>query len=240
MRWIFLVLLLVNLGVFAWSWLDREDSSLRSAEPASAPFVYRNLPELEILTADHLAGAERSSPSSLSRNDAPESADPAFAKQGKPLCEMVGVFDSLASAKLFSDRLVAIDIDHTVQELDVSGGDRHWVYLEAGESKTEVMERLAGLQAQGIDSYYIPRGELANTISLGVFSREQLALARVMAMEAKGLAPKIRVKPQTYREIWVMLSPGEHKKMSDLTWSRVLEGNNSLERRQNFCLDVAS
>ena len=236
MRWIFLVLLVINLGLFAWSWFGPE----QTVQPALSPFSYRDLPELEILAANELADSSRASLKTPSTREVPAPKDPEFVDRGKALCEMVGVFDSLASAKLFSDRLVAIDIAHTVQELDVSGGDRYWVYLEAGQSKSEVMERLAGLQAQGIDSYYIPRGELANTISLGVFSREQLALTQVAAMEAKGLSPKIKVKQQTYREIWVMLNPGEQKKMSELTWSRVLDGNNSLERRQNFCLAVAS
>lgn len=86
----------------------------------------------------------------------------------------------------------------------------------------------------------IPKGEIENGISLGMFSKKSLADSRMAEAERMGLSPRMQTIERTYREVWVMLNHQEDEKMSEISWSRVLEDKKMLQRRENFCLDVAS
>lgn len=158
----------------------------------------------------------------------------------KLLCELVGPFESSDVAGDFIARLKAIEVVSSVRDLELPAGLGYWVYIEPLASRREALRMLGELQAKRIDSYVIPRGELVNGISLGMFSKKRLSDARVKEMAAIGLDPKVEEIERSYREIWVMLNPGEDAKMSKLSWERATEGIKALQRRQNYCLDVAS
>ncbi len=158
----------------------------------------------------------------------------------KLLCELIGPFESGGVASNFVERLKAIEVVSSLKDIELPAGPGYWIYLEPLASRQEAIRLLRELQAKRIDSYVIPKGELANGISLGMFSKKTLSDARVREMTAVGLAPKVEEIERSYREVWVMLEPGEDSKMSSLSWERAMEGIKGLERRQNYCLDVAS
>lgn len=236
MRWVFFSLLGINVLVFIWG-LAFSGNNKIVTEVRDSPFPYQGLPELKMLgeVGDIQAMGERVAPAprkpavfDVSKIDA------------KTLCEMVGPFKGKTMAEDFISRLAAIDVASSVRDMELPAGPGYWVYLKPLENRRAALRRLAELQARGIDSYVIPKGEFENGISLGMFSQENLAKSRLAEMVAIGLEPYLDTIERTYRETWVMLDPGEERKLSNLTWDRVMEGLNHLERRQNFCLDVAS
>ena len=156
------------------------------------------------------------------------------------LCELVGPFETLSGAEDFTQRLSSIDIESKVQSIELPAGKSYWVHLLPEPSSEEAYRKLADLQSQNIESYVIRKGDLENAISLGVFTYEELAMRKLESLKRKGLDAKLREVQRTQTEIWVEISPGEAEKMSTLTWERMLNGLSSQERRQNFCLDVAS
>ncbi|MFL0809966.1 MAG: SPOR domain-containing protein [Agarilytica sp.] len=158
----------------------------------------------------------------------------------KMLCDIVGPFESNEVAIDLIERLKAVDVSGEVKELVLPAGAGYWVYLDPLPNRREALRKLKELQVKRIDSYVIPKGDLANGISLGMFSKKSLSDAKVKSMTAIGLEPRVEEIERTYRELWVMLKPGEPSKMSQLTWDRVMEGIKDLQRRQNYCLDVAS
>lgn len=158
----------------------------------------------------------------------------------KLLCELIGPFESDEVAKNFVERLKAIEVVSSLKDIELPAGPGYWVYLEPLNNRQEAIRMLRELQAKRIDSYVIPKGDLVNGISLGMFSKKALSDARVKEMSAIGLSPKVEEIERFYREVWVMLEPGEDSKMSSLSWERAMEGIKGLERRQNYCLDVAS
>ncbi len=236
MRWVFFSLLGINVLVFAWGVVFDSDQA-NIAEVRESPFPYKGLPELKMLgeVGDIQPVGER-----VKKELPAQASFNAGTLDEKALCEMVGPFKDTDAAEDFSSRLSAIDIISSVKDLELPAGPGYWVYLKPAESRRAALRRLAELQARGIDSYVIPKGEFENGISLGMFSQENLAKARLAEMVGIGLEPYLETIERTYREIWVMLAPGEERKMSNLTWDRVMDGLNHLERRQNFCLDVAS
>lgn len=239
MRRIFLSLLVFNVLALVWGWLS--DDSEAHAQLRATPFAYKHVDTLQLL-AEVDRSALVSIPDAARAKGAAEvdarSAIPS--KDGRLLCEMVGPFKDRQQALDFTERLVAMDVDAEVKEVELPAGSRYQIYLPPEDSHRAALRKLAELQAKKVDSYIIPKGELGNGISLGMFSKKNLAEQRMRDMRGIGLAPEMNVIERTYWELWAMLAPGEDGKMSKLTWSRVMEGINNLERRQNFCLDVAS
>jgi len=250
MRWIFFSLLLLNALVLLWSLTTASPTDGGVAAPLK-PFAYGGVPTLQLLSEDaggavesrleqQVKGRVDAGIAMPSNVGASRNSRMVPMKDGKPLCEMVGPFEGRDKALQFMERLGAIDIQSEVRELELPAGSRFQVYLPAAASHKAALRKLAELQAKKVDSYIIPKGELENGISLGMFSQEALAEQQVKDMRAIGLTPEVKIIERTYWEIWVMLAPGEGGKMSNLAWGRVMEGINQLERRQNFCLDVAS
>lgn len=238
MRWTFFSLLFLNAVLLLWGMVFASPEPAATAK--SAPFKYKNVDSLRLLGElqdDELS--ERLDAASLVEST-PGLASGVPVAEGRPLCDMVGPFKDLAQAGLFLERLSAIDIAAETKELELPAGSRFQIYLPPEGSHKAALRKLTELQSRKIDSYIIPRGELGNGISLGMFSREELADQHLRKMRSAGLKPEKKVIERTYWENWVMLAPGEASKMSNLAWGRVMEGINDIERRQNFCLDVAS
>lgn len=239
MRWIFLSLLIFNVLALVWGWLG--DGTQVRVSLSTTPFSYGHVNTLQLLTeidgsalveVPGLAAAKEAARSVVSSNIP--------TKDGRSLCEMVGPFKDRQQALDFVERLAAMDVDAEVKEVELPAGSRYQIYLPPEESHKAALRKLTELQAKQVDSYIIPKGELENGISLGMFSKKNLAEQRLRDMRGIGLVPEMNIIERTYWELWVMLAPGEGGKLSKLTWSRAMEGINNLERRQNFCLDVAS
>ncbi|SMF45135.1 hypothetical protein SAMN02745866_02926 [Alteromonadaceae bacterium Bs31] len=240
MRWIFFSLLFLNAVLLVWGMVFASPAPLASSQ--SAPFKYSDVETLVLLsesTHTDLANVNDFPESGIASGELDTGSAPP-SKDENPLCEMVGPFKDSGQADLFLERLAAIDISAELKELELPAGSRYQIYLNPEGSHKEALRKLTELQSRKIDSYIIPKGELANGISLGMFSHEDLAEQHLKKMRSLGLKPEKKVIERTYWENWVMLAPGEAAKMSSLAWGRVMEGINDIERRQNFCLDVAS
>lgn len=241
MRAIFFVLLLANLLLFALQWVGEEEVETTSNKAGAE---LDGVPTLSFLSE---AGERRDSPSLSSASSAPAqemslAPDPSGSADlgANPLCTLVGPYADRPSAETAVQRLQALDLDARVRDLEVPDGAGYWVYLEPELSHRAALRRLHELQAKQVDSYIIPRGDLANGISFGMFSREALAEARRDEMRDKGYEARIREIERTHREIWVSLPPGDARKLGDGLWEDLLEQTSGLERRQNFCPGVAS
>lgn len=247
MRWIFFCLLTFNGLAFVWGIVfEKESAPARST--ALAAFKYSQVPSLQLSGEvkgqgqvlrdvlpldDENAPLLVEGPGEMEVGSNPET-------DGRLLCEIVGPFSGREASETFTERLASIEVASAVKEIRLPAGKGYRLYLEPAANRRVALRKLADLQARNVDSFVIPKGELENGISLGMFSQENLATARFEELKGMGLTPILETFDRTYREIWVMLEHGEEQQMSDISWVRVMKGFNKLERRQNFCLDVAS
>jgi len=254
MRWIFCTLAFFNIVAFAWGLVAGSGPQVRPDKVLSAN-PYARFPELVLLREIEGSGQgatvveiDRRSTSITSDDEKKRSSVngvglasvPMEDAKGRPLCELVGPFETREVARDFVQRLAAIEVLSELHDLELPAGPGYWVYLRPEINRAAALRSLNELQAKRIDSYVIPKGDLENGISLGMFSRKALSDARVKEMKAVGLDPLVEEVERSYRELWVMLNVGEGAKMSSLSWERAMEGIKMLERRQNYCLDVAS
>jgi hypothetical protein len=237
MRWIAASLLVINVVALL----------VQLLMPGSEAVARENRPELPQLRGNtqlKLLG-ELDEPALQVMVQAKEKARLAAARavvdaEKPPLCTLVGPFPELLKAEYFQERLAALDVAASIQDLEIPGEVSYWIYLPPRESRKQAFNELRELQAKGIDSYVIPRGELANGISFGMFSQPNLAKGRLEDMRSRGYPAELREITRTYKETWVVVPSIEAAKLDSESWLQTMAAGDNLERRQNFCPPVAS
>lgn len=204
-------------------------------EASRTPVRHIERPSAPPVSAPALTLLSELNPAQLKARREPDMVDAPAA-----LCLMVGAFASQAEAREFMARLAALDVESFEHPVDLSAGEGYWVYQRPLANRDEARRRLAELQTRGVDSYIIPKGELENGISLGVFTRRDLAEARLEELKRLGLTVELHNIERSYREHWIMLGESEEHKLDESVWLALERENISLRRRQNLCSDVAS
>ena len=235
MRWIVATLVIINILVFGYFQLFAKTSA--SLLPVSSGLsnnatLFQTVTLLSELSERNVLNAVAAA------NTAP--AVVSSVTSGQPICTLVGPFSVLLRAEYFVERLQALSLLAEVKQLVVASEPGYWLYLPSEPSRKEALRRLSELQRRGIDSYVIPSGNLANGISLGMFTNKERADAMLLSVKSQGYKPEIAEVPREQKEIWVFLSQGEAAKLSDERWSELLSSEDYLQKRQNFCSDVAS
>ena len=226
MRWVFFLLLAANAAFFVLRALFVPEAHRPPVREFSAPAP-------QVLTKQITLLSELASGDVQVRKEE-------VALDSPSLCLMVGTFASQLDVRAFMMRLAALDVVSYEHPVDLSAGEGYWVYLAPLVNRDEARRRLAELQARGVDSYIIPRGELENGISLGVFTRRDLAEARLAELSRLGLSASLHKIDRSYREHWLMLGESEEYKLDESVWLALMKENISLQRRQNLCSAVAS
>ncbi len=233
MRAIFAVLVVANLLLLSLRWIS--PSEVEESQQSRAPSV-RGAPSLHLL-----AEAENEMLASVARERTGQASSRSRApEESRPLCEWLGPFATAAEADALQQRLRALDVSADRRALEISDGRGYWVHLPPELSHRAALQKLHELQAKDIDSYVIPRGELENGISFGMFSREPLAAARRDELVAMGYEAEIHEIERTHQEIWLAMPVREAEALSAGLWEELLATAPELERRQNFCSGVAS
>lgn len=237
MRLVFFALLGINVAVFV---LQLTVWRPEAAEADAVGVVHNEGAKLQLLAeVDNAVSLADGRRSRAAASAAAVSSDAAKALPDG-LCDMVGPYSRLLQAEYLVERLAALGASADVRELEVPEGVGYWVHLAPELSRKEALRRLHEVQAKNIDSYMIPRGELANGISLGMFTQQDLALARKQQMRELGYEAEIREITRTHREIWVVLAPGSGQIISDKVWVELLGDKNNVEKQQKYCQGVAS
>jgi len=231
MRWIFLALLVVNAVYAAWLW--QRPATLR-ATPASAAVGAATTETLVLLREAERKGANVAS----ARLQYAEPEGDGATSQ--PVCTLVGPFADILIGEQLLQRLQALEIKGDLRELEMPGEKGYWVYLAPEISKKEALRRLHELQAKGIDSFVIPKGELSNGISFGMYNQADLATSAVENLSGLGYDAQIKELERSYQERWLVLNPQEAQKVSAELWFQLQDGLPDLQHRQNFCSGVAS
>ena len=168
---------LVILGVAnlvvgaAWLGRDRLVAAGWLAQPAP---VRIDLPPQRLPSA---VGAARQVGQSETVETALESLPQPRAAQHQA-CVALGPFETRDEATAIGDEIVAAGGETLLVEESEVGEPDYFVYVEPAASRALAHRTWRELVAQGIDAFVIPRGERENGVSVGVFSRRELAEAQ--------------------------------------------------------------
>ncbi|MFT5419391.1 MAG: hypothetical protein ACI9D5_000126 [Candidatus Endobugula sp.] len=242
MRWIFFTILVANIAIFSYLYFvpQGHQPALVSAGTVSALADGAGVAPLVLVS--ELASKRQPVESIRLKSRGRQVLGSAVAARptSRSLCTLIGAFSTQSKADYFVERVAAWGVDAKVKNLLVSTTVGFWLHLPPLASRKELLRRLSELQRQGVDSYVIPDGRLANGISLGLFSEETRAKTLKNSIAKLGYQPKIAEVPREKREVWVFLLQGESAKITDEKWSELLSGKDLLQKQQNLCSDVAS
>lgn len=236
MRAIFILLLAANLVFFGYQhFFSTENNAKRSLNGASKTSSSGD--ELQLLAERESVPASRPK---IKREQAQGARASDNESRNQDFCTMIGPYGQLLQAEYAAERLIALGAAAHITPVEIKEGESYWVYLKPEVSEKEALRRLYELQKKNIESHVITKGELTNGISFGRFADYTDAEARSIEIKKHGYAIDIKMLPRMIQETWVVLEAGFAEKIDEAVWLDLLTKEAGLEKRQNFCLGVAS
>ncbi|MDP9942748.1 SPOR domain-containing protein [Ectopseudomonas alcaliphila] len=225
MRWILLLLLLLNAFYYVW---HQQQAPLRAKEVAPANAYQTARKDIRLLSEADAPRSRAGSPA------AAEAATPEAA-----VCLFLGSFEEEVRARVVEQRLLSLDIQAEVRSVDAAAGVEYWVYLPPLASRQASLRQLRELQARRIDSYIITQGELANGISLGIFPRNDSANSVMQRLRDVGYEPQIRELSRAHRSFWVRVAPESRRLADEFLLGRLAGDFAGLQHQLMPCEGVA-
>lgn len=240
MRAIFILLFAANLVFFGYQYFFAEKNIAVGAieikkENSSSGESLRLLSEEG--SASALSAMEKKESQMLRQSKAAASGEK---KSEQEFCTMLGPYGQLLQAEYAVERLSSLGVVARIAPVEIKDGESYWVYLKPEMSEKEAVRRLYELANKNIESHIIAKGELTNGISFGRFADYAEAEARSVEIKKQGYEPEIKMLPRIIQETWVVVDGGFAEKIDESVWVDLITKESGLEKRQNFCLGVAS
>lgn len=209
MKWIVYLMLLANAGYFAVSYreaLNAPPPKPRAVSPVA--HVNRLLLLSEVKKEELRARAVARSPASAAAaiTDAAAGESPLAANPDKR-CFSIGPLVDDSQIATMRTWIVAMGGDPRLRVGERRELARYWVYFPPLPSRDEAVARVQQMRALGIDDLIvIPRGDMENAISLGVFSQRTSLERRLNELRTHGYEPSIVPRYRTEKASWFDVS----------------------------------
>lgn len=166
MRTLLLLLLLANLGFFAYHW------TLGGNDEAAAQIALLQISPEKIATVS----AAAVTPAAPARSAAPAA------------CVEWGPFSGPEVARADA-ALAALALPEAAVQRRVADIDGYWVHMPPLKTKGEVDRKVGELKALGVEEFYavLDNGPWRNAISLGLFKSEDAAKAELERLRQRGV-----------------------------------------------------
>lgn len=180
MRALLALLLLVNIGFFAWSqWIARPVPARPAREEQAPPIVL----------ADEAPGAQR---------------PPTLQLEPGVSCLSLGPFLDLSAAAQASMNLRTAGLEPRQRATVGAVWAGWWVALEGLDSQEEAQPVVERLRQFGVgDAYVVPADEGGVIVSLGLFTERQRALRRADDVRALGYEPALSERQRNGTVYWI-------------------------------------
>jgi hypothetical protein len=179
MRTVLLLLLLINLGFFAWHrFLGDNDGA--AAQIAALQISPQSIVPVAVETVSAVAPSSTFVPQSRAQG-APSPASPAACVEWGPF---TGGEVARADGALATLTLPAGTTQRRVTEID-----GYWVNIPPMKSKGDVDRKVAELKALGVTEFFVvtDAGLWRNAVSLGLFKNEDAAVAELERLRGRGV-----------------------------------------------------
>ncbi|ARU87034.1 SPOR domain-containing protein [Pseudomonas sp. M30-35] len=222
MRWIFLLLVVLNAFYYVW---HQQQAPLKPKEVAATTLRQDSGRDIQLLSETD--GDQRRAPvvEELPADDT---------------CMYLGAFDQRSEAEVVEQRLISLDINSEVRSVDDQAGVDYWVYIPPLASRSASLRQLRELQARNIDSYLISQGDLENGISLGIFPRKDSAQSVIQRLQDVGYESSLRELPRAHRSYWVRIAPESRRLADDSLLEKLAFDFNGLKHQLMPCESIAS
>lgn len=207
MRYLFIVLLLLNIGFFIW--LERFSATPQKTFTAVDPGI-RSLVLL----------SELNDPSSGdSAIDSFNTQDNSHSREVINLrCFAAGPYRDEANVLTAAENIKSRVLKSTIRRLTTTQEAGYWVYIPALPSRAEALKKGRELAAAYVKDYYVvTSGNNENSISLGLYREPFNADNRVNQLKQKGFAVEKETRLEQWPEFWLDFSLGEDSEFDPQT-----------------------
>lgn len=231
MRAFFLLLVAANLALFAWTRYYAAPDGASDPEPARRQVKPESI---RLLAGSELAGLPLLKPRPVEEAAQSGSGDAARGASGDAArkaaggsCTEWGGF-SVAEAPRAEQALEPLALGARLSQRRSEEKAGWWVYIPPQGNRPAAQKKTAELKALGIDDYFILQEEsnMRWAVSLGVFSSEDAARARLEALRAKGVrSAQTGERDTQVTKIWFQLrgaDAAQQAKLKEL--AKVLPG----------------
>lgn len=195
MRYVFIVLLLLNVAFFVW--LQRFSPASQSQFQAVDPGI----------TALELVSEAKAQPR-------PANPEPVVAAaEGQQICYSAGPFDVEANVHAAAEVLTPLVLKTNIRRITTTQEAGYWVYLPALASRSEALRKGRELAAAFVKDYYVvTSGNNENSISLGLYREPYNADSRIAELQQKGFDVQKEIRIEQWPEFWLDFSITETQK----------------------------
>lgn len=234
MKWVILCLVLVNAAFFGWQ-LSRDRNVVTSGESAppatNAAMVNRLLlvseVELGVLrqrrNVPPTQAPLQAEPTSPARMADAEQETPSVALgeilampvESDRECYTIGPLNNEDDISALSAWFNAQGSQATLRADERREVVSTWVFLPPLESREAADARVGEMQASNIDDIFvIPRGDMANAISLGLYSQDESLQRRITQLEERGFTPSLLPRYRTATASWFDVTASAEQPMT--------------------------
>jgi hypothetical protein len=233
MRWMVYFLLAANLGLLTWNL--QTHGAVQPAKPVRAPHPAAPGPASQLpllaevgvgtLRPRAAAGEAGGRADGQDRDAATDiynfvgrtqtgSTPPSGTDPGN--CLTVGPLAEDAPVHAIRDWVQALGAEADVRSDERREVALYWIYLPPQATREAAIEVVAGLRGKGIsDVIVVPKGDMANAISLGVFSRPETRDRRLRELSEKGYQPSIAPRYRSKLATWIDVAAGDGAAVRD-------------------------
>jgi hypothetical protein len=152
-------------------------------------------------------------------------------------CLAIGDFEDISVSNALVAELRQQGLQARV-ELQEQTESEYRVYMPPFSSDTAARQTLANLLSNGIDSFLITTGDLAQGISLGVFSQQVSAFTLQEELASEGYATNVQETILSNTEFWIVIRAATSSELEAL-WLTLLNSRPSLKQSENLCQIIA-
>ncbi len=237
MRWTVIFLVFANLSYFAWGsyhesrggyWLPEESDDYTEVS-AERLVLLVETSGAHSATSSDMAGVKPLINSSI--------------QSGRKLvneCLVVGPFANVVEVDELQQRLFAVGVSSHERADENSQQQDYWVHIPPLPSRDAAIRLLRELQAQRIDSFVITQGELANGISLGLFSRSESAKTVSRRLTDAGYGVAIKSLPRVPEQWWLEMDSTVESRLSSSFWDETTDQFPELKKLKKSCKGIAT
>ncbi|ADZ89528.1 SPOR domain-containing protein [Marinomonas mediterranea] len=209
MRWLFLLVVLINAGFFSWHSFSQDQRQAFQekvyAPPVGTKIALMSEPveELSVKPAQREIAERRealerlegrlqnavSEAESNLRNPTLSSDGVGIAATQEPRDEDVKSCRIIETEREKDHKAILVSLNKKrwayTETQKIGERDKYWLYISAPNNRAAANKIVADLKGRGVDSFIINRGEMKNRISLGLYSSKVRAEQAAAAIKTK-------------------------------------------------------
>ena len=208
MKWVFVLMVLTNVGFAVWRTGFSEPQATESVAAVTLPshinrlLLIGELEEERLRERDGSAG-ETTEPTTVATVLDPDDNGSSQAAPSTTSCYSIGPLDNSEQVDRVGAWLVSLGGRSVLRVSERREISRFWVYFPPFPNRAEAIERVEQMVEANIeDIYVIPRGDMANAISLGLYSHESSLQRRLTELRSNGYDPSFAPRFESKKASW--------------------------------------